>query len=63
MINSHDDERIMIDPPSGWMYGFPKEWTGNTEDMLREARYPLEEIEWALQHCRFWTEVIPTGSR
>jgi len=31
-----------VDPPSGWMYGFPKKWDGNGEinDWLIQEGYP-----------------------
>jgi hypothetical protein len=38
----------MIDPPSGWKYGFPKEipeHVNNTRDWLIDNGYPAEEIE------------------
>jgi hypothetical protein len=38
----------MIDPPSGWKYGFPKEipeHVNNTRDWLIDNGYPVEEIE------------------
>jgi hypothetical protein len=38
----------MIDPPSGWKYGFPKEipeHINNTRDWLIDNGYPAEEIE------------------
>lgn len=58
MLPNVKNERVMIDPPSGWKYGFPKEWTGNTKRMLKSANYPSVDIDWASQHCRFWTETI-----
>jgi hypothetical protein len=38
----------MIDPPSGWKYGFPKEipeHINNTRDWLIDNGYPEKEIE------------------
>ena len=38
----------MIDPPSGWKYGFPKEipeHIDNTKKWLIENGYPEEEIK------------------
>lgn len=54
----------MIDPPSGWKYGFPKvlpkEATGRNLEWLVENGYPQEEIDKLKDHfyCRYWeTEV------
>ena len=38
----------MIDPPSGWLYGFPKEIPEDIKDVkgwLIKNGYPIEEIE------------------
>jgi len=58
MLPYHPDEKVMIDPPLGWQYGFPKEWTGDTKEMLKDSGYPAKDIDWAALHCRFWTETI-----
>ena len=47
--------RILVDPPSGWQYGFPAYW--DTEkfpsliDFLRYKRYPEKLI--TLGHVRY----------
>lgn len=48
------------DPPSGWMYGFPKHWpadmepsTENLEIQLMLDGYPAKDIPLALKHTRF----------
>lgn len=57
----------MIDPPSGWKYGFPKPYIdekGNeptdSREWLIKNGYPKHEIEsygeWF--SCRFWEEEI-----
>jgi hypothetical protein len=41
-------KRKMIDPPSGWKYGFPKEIPEHVDDTrawLIENGYPKEEID------------------
>jgi hypothetical protein len=41
-------KRKMIDPPSGWKYGFPKEipeHVDNTRDWLIQNGYPQAEID------------------
>jgi hypothetical protein len=49
---------IIYDPPSGWKYGFPKEYkplSGETlADTLRRDGYPEKEIAWGGdKHVRF----------
>ena len=51
---------MMIDPPSGWRYGFParynKEEHGDMGEFLAQRGYPRDEIDFALQHMRCWNE-------
>lgn len=58
-------KRLMIDPPSGWMYGFPKEYPAEGLEGLTLAEwlvdngYPQWEItKWPalVNHCRYWEE-------
>lgn len=46
--------KVLIDPPSGWMYGFPKEVEEDSdwEEVLKEAGYPKKDIEFALSYMR-----------
>ena len=52
---------LMVDPPSGWLYGFPKPYPGGAlvsyKDKVKwflENDYPQELIdEGMLQYCRF----------
>lgn len=49
----------MIDPPSGWKYGFPKELPTGVENVpawLVENGYPQKEIDAGGEHfyCRHW---------
>jgi hypothetical protein len=53
----------MIDPPSGWKYGFPKEMPkdlkGKTfDEWLISEGYPKKEIDKMGDHffCRSWVE-------
>lgn len=55
----------IIDPPSGWMYGFPKiipDEARKTEVSLREwllaQGYPSKDIPLALRHSRYWHEEV-----
>ena len=57
---------VVIDPPGGWRYGFPKEFTlldrdvGDPQmnDWLLENGYPQKEIDVFKGRvpCRFWEE-------
>lgn len=61
-----DNAKTIVDPPSGWMYGFPKEFdfksSGNPETYEDELKqwfldngYPKELIEnGRLKYCRYW---------
>ena len=54
----------IIDPPSGWMYGFPKvlpeEAKDRTLEWLVENGYPQSEIDSYGKHfhCRYWEQEI-----
>lgn len=53
----------MIDPPSGWKYGFPKvlpEGIENVIEWLVENGYPQSEIDRCGKHfnCGHWEEEI-----
>ncbi len=53
----------MIDPPSGWRYGFPKvlpEDVTDTMAWLVENGYPQKEIDLCGDHfyCRQWYEEV-----
>ena len=44
---------IIVDPPSGWMYGFPAPLEEDYEQQLRNAGYPEKDIPMALEHSRY----------
>lgn len=49
----------IIDPPSGWKYGFPKPLPDEVEDVLEwlvSEGYPQSEIDKCGKHfyCRYW---------
>jgi len=46
----------MVDPPSGWAYGFPKLWDGEEplDIWLFKHGYPNEDIAFALNYLRMW---------
>lgn len=54
-------KRIMVDPPSGWMYGFPALWDKTKYDtlalFLRAKGYPEKDIDFACSYMRMW---LPT---
>ena len=52
---------LVIDPPSGWKYGFPKPvpeaFFNEGFDLggwLIECGYPAEHIELAIKYSRYW---------
>jgi uncharacterized protein (DUF3820 family) len=54
-------KRLMIDPPEGWRYGFPKPVPENylkNESLLRiwfqDQGYPTGKIDFALRFFRYW---------
>lgn len=57
------EQRVMVDPPSGWMYGFPALWDkkkyGTLAMFLRAKGYPEKDIDFALSYCRMW---VPTDA-
>ncbi len=48
---------LLYDPPSGWMYGFPRPYLpldGETvEQTLIRDGYPQHEAVFGARHCRF----------
>ena len=45
---------LVVDPPSGWAYGFPAILEDDYEKQLRKAGYPEDKIPMALEHSRYW---------
>ena len=48
-------KKFLIDPPSGWLYGFPKAYNpdkDNYEEMLHKSGYPVKDIQFALENSR-----------
>lgn len=48
---------LLYDPPSGWRYGFPREYLPLddeplTETLIRDG-YPEKDAEFGAKHCRF----------
>ena len=58
MAGIFDETEVMVDPPSGWQYGFPALWDKKAhpklEDLLREKGYPEKDIDFATQYMRMW---------
>lgn len=46
-------KKTLVDPPSGWMYGFPAILQDDYEKQLRDAKYPEKDIEFALKYSRY----------
>lgn len=56
---------LIVDPPSGWMYGFPKpiprsfESDDAEETWFCENGYPISLIhQGMLKHCRYWEKEV-----
>ncbi len=57
---------LVIDPPSGWKYGFPRpvpadfgKETFSLSRWLVECGYPVRDIPFASKYSRYWeAEVI-----
>lgn len=49
---------LMVDPPSGWQYGFPALWSKDAypevADFLKAKGYPEDQIDFACQYMRMW---------
>ena len=45
---------LIVDPPSGWKYGFPAPALDDYEQQLRDHGYPEKDIPLALRHSRYW---------
>ncbi len=50
---------IWIDPPSGWLYGFPKRVPSDANicKILLDSSYPKEDVYFALRHLRVWPAI------
>ena len=46
----------IVDPPSGWRYGFPAPLEQDYEAQLRRMGYPDEDVPLALQYSRMWED-------
>ena len=44
---------LLVDPPSGWMYGFPAPLEKDYVQQLLNAGYPKKDIPLALKHSRY----------
>ncbi len=53
-IKVSENKKLIIDPPSGWRYGFPKEVS--MENWLLECGYPEKDLELAMKYGRSWYE-------
>ena len=51
---------MMIDPPSGWRYGFPvaynAEKDGDLGEFLVKKGYPVDDVDFGLRWLRCWEE-------
>lgn len=62
-----DKTRLIVDPPSGWRYGFPCEWDKKNfpdyEDFLRSKGYPEDLMNIAMSASFMWIEEIKDDSK
>jgi hypothetical protein len=55
-------KKLYVDPPKGWLYGFPKIWDKNKDpdfySWLILEGYPQKEIDKMgdFFYCRIWTK-------
>lgn len=56
-----NNKYLVVDPPSGWKYGFPKAVPREVIDddeaytqFLLDEGYPEKDIPLALKHSRYW---------
>lgn len=49
-------KKLMVDPPSGWKYGFPAPFEEDYEAQLKRHGYPEDQIDFAQKYSRFWEE-------
>ena len=51
--------KLWIDPPSGWLYGFPAIWDDSMwpdiEVFLAFKGYPEDDIDFAMKYMRMWS--------
>ncbi len=55
----NEQNKIWIDPPSGWKYGYPKLVENSMTviiESLKKSGYTDKDIEFAYNNCRFWYE-------
>lgn len=51
----------IVDPPSGWKYGFPKQAPEDVADFrqwLLDQGYPEKDVDFAMKYCRVWYEEV-----
>jgi hypothetical protein len=54
--------KFIVDPPSGWKYGFPKEVPKEVfesekfKEWLIEQGYPEKDVDFAVKYSRYWKE-------
>jgi hypothetical protein len=52
--------KVWVDPPQGWLYGFPKPWDKKKYPDIRSwliyNGYAAKDIDFAMQNLRMWEE-------
>lgn len=51
---------VMIDPPTGWKYGFPCELKEGVDfkELLKSKGYPEKDFELAEKYSRCWEDEV-----
>lgn len=49
-------DNLIVDPPSGWMYGFPAPLQDDYRQQLIDAGYPEADLDFAMKHSRYWED-------
>lgn len=57
---SYEPKKLVVDPPSGWKYGFPRIWDKDKyptlTHLLVSYNYPQADLELANRYTRMWEE-------
>lgn len=66
VVDALDGKQEWYDPPSGWMYGFPKPYRPlqgeSIDETLRRDGYPERELKQGLaNYTRFWSQSKKIG--
>lgn len=46
----------IVDPPSGWRFGFPAPLQADYRQQLIDAGYPEKDLDFAIKYSRYWEQ-------